>query len=152
MKVIIEFATSFSSLTLTCYKFVALKENTHTHSFQNHYSKHDQALFRIFPMLRLGCHTKGGNWGKGSPCKTKILNFPLLLDITPSPPSLPWLQTTYWKKKGISNSFQTNFTKNFACRLCFHTLFHTPFFISNLIKFQLTSLQLGLCGLCANQI
>ena len=28
-----------------------------------------------------------------------------------------------------------------------HLFFHTPFFISNLIKFQLTPLQLGLCGL-----
>ena len=35
-------------------------------------------------MGRLGCHTNGGNWVRGSPCKTKSLNFPLLLDITPT--------------------------------------------------------------------
>ena len=34
---------------------------------------------------------------------------------------------------------------------CF-PFFHTPFFISNFIKLQLTPLQLGFCGLSANQI
>ena len=38
-------------------------------------------------MGRLGCHTTGGNLGRGSPCKTRSLNFSLLLDITPSSPS-----------------------------------------------------------------
>ena len=32
------YATSFSSFNITCSKFVALKENTLTYSFQNHYS------------------------------------------------------------------------------------------------------------------
>ena len=49
-------------------------------------------------MERLRSHTKGGTWGTGSPWKNKSLNFPFLLNVTPSPPSLPWSQTTYWKK------------------------------------------------------
>ena len=31
-------------------------------------------------------------------CKTKSLNFPILLDVTLIRPSLPWSHSTYWKK------------------------------------------------------
>ena len=41
--------------------------------------------------------------------------------------------------------------KNSASILACFALFHTPF-VSNFIKFQLTPLQLGFCGLWANQI
>ena len=44
------------------------------------------------------------------------------------------------------------YLENSASLNAYLPLFHTPFFISNLIKFQLTPLQFGLCGLCANQI
>ena len=43
------------------------------------------------------------------------------------------------------------FGNSVSLNACF-PLFHIPFFISNLKKFQLNPLQLGLCGLCANQI
>ena len=49
MNTIKEFATSFPSLTLCC-KFVALEENPHTQSFQNHYSKQTSTLLRVFFM------------------------------------------------------------------------------------------------------
>ena len=56
----------FFIFNLTCYKFVALKENTLNHSFQKHYSKQTKH-FRIFLIERLGCHTKGGNWRRVPP-------------------------------------------------------------------------------------
>ena len=39
---------------------------------------------RLLNASYLKCHTKGENWGIGSPCKTKGLNFSLLLDIIPT--------------------------------------------------------------------
>ena len=42
-------------------------------------------------------------------------------------------------------SFLPHQTAIFNFIACF-PLFHTPFFISNFIKFQLTPLQLGICG------
>ena len=53
-------------------------------------------------MGRSGYPTERGNWrGRGSPCKSKNLKFPLVLDKN----------ITYWeipriRKKGISNSFR----------------------------------------------
>ena len=61
---------------------------------------------------RLGCHTKGGNWGRASPGKTKNLNFPLLLNINLSSPS-SLDHRPHIRKKCISNSFQANFNKTF---------------------------------------
>ena len=55
-------------------------------------------LLRVFLMGRPECPTKKKNWGK-SPCKSKSLNFPLLLNITPTKklaPPVPWSQVTYW--------------------------------------------------------
>ena len=51
----------------------------------------------------------------------------------------------------IIPTFQCYLENTASLNACF-PLFHTPFFISSLIKFQLTQLQLELCGLCANQI
>ena len=51
-----------------------------------------------------------------SPCKPKILNIPLLLNITPTKklsPPVPWSQIAHWKKKGFNN-FWTDFIKNSA--------------------------------------
>ena len=42
-------------------------------------------------------------------------------------------------------SLQCYFENPASIIACF-PLFHTPFFISNFIKFQLTPLQLGICG------
>ena len=57
-------------------------------------------------MGRLGCPTNGGNWVRsflaGSPCKPKNVEFPLLLDITPtqkSSPPIPFLMTDHILKK-----------------------------------------------------
>ena len=82
----------FFTFNSTCCKCFALKEN--------HYSKqtnHPQG----FHHGEIGYSTKRGNWGGGaSPCKSKCLNFPLLLDKN----------VIYWEiphigKKGFSNNF-----------------------------------------------
>ena len=63
----------------------------------------------------------------------------------------------HWKVKfllsiiSIIPSF-SGYLENSASRNACFSLFHSPIFISNLIKFQLTSLQLILYGLCTNQI
>ena len=44
------------------------------------------------------------------------------------------------------------YLENYASLNACFSLFHTPFYISNLIKFQVIPVQLRLCGLCANQI
>ena len=49
------------------------------------------------------------------------------------------------------HSLHQNFQNPASIIACFR-LFHTTFFISTFIKFQLTSLQLGSYGLWANQI
>ena len=111
----------FFIFNLSYCKSVVLKENTTiTHSFQNHYSEQTKHT-SIFLMERLGCHTKGWNWGGRFLCKTKSLNFPLFLFYWISPPVT--LSSSDHRprngKKGISNSFQKNFTKNFACGIYF---------------------------------
>ena len=55
-------------------------------------------------MGRLECHTKGGNLGRESPCKTESLKFPLLLDITSTKklvPPVPCLITDYISAKKV---------------------------------------------------
>ena len=68
-----------------------MKENTLTHSFQNHDSiqiKHPPQSFTYGKIRMSGCPTKGGKifffFGGGSPYKPKSLNFALLWDITPT--------------------------------------------------------------------
>ena len=97
-----EFPTSFSSLPYILT--VLWKKNTLTHPFLNHYSKQNKHSPQDF--------SYGQIRGEGLPLKPKGLNFPFLLDrfLPPPPPpppkkwvppSLPWSQTTYWKR-GIS--------------------------------------------------
>ena len=66
-----------------------------------------------------------------------------------------------WKKHWMTEWMETkqNFNplppmlfENSASIIACFPLFHTPFFISHFIKVQLTPLQLGFCGLWANQI
>ena len=45
----------------------------------------------------------------------------------------------------ILPTYQCYLEKSDSLNTCF-SLFHTPFFISKFIKFQLTPLQLGFCG------
>ena len=75
---------------------------------QNHYSKQIKHLLRVFLLGRLGCSTKKKIWVE-SPCTPKILNFPLLLNITPTKklsPPVSWSQITYWKKKVLTAFIQ----------------------------------------------
>ena len=53
MNAIKEFATFFVFIfKLTCCRFIDLKENTSTHSFQNHYKKRINYIpFLGFPLL-----------------------------------------------------------------------------------------------------
>ena len=91
-------------------------------------------------MGRLGCHTKGGNWRRGFRCKTKSLNFSILLDITPTKklgPLVPLLITNHiFEKKAsliafrqilqkilpaayiFSNTVMTNLKKPFNTKQC----------------------------------
>ena len=64
-------------------------------------------------MGRSGYPTKRGNWGgRGSPCKSKSLNFLLLLDKNIT----NWeILHIYWEK--TSNSFKISFNKKFACSM-----------------------------------
>ena len=71
----------------TSCKFFSLKEN--------HYSKQTTTL-SLFFMGRSGYPTKRGNWGGGgSPCKSKSLNFPLLLHKN----------ITYWEIPHIGKKY-----------------------------------------------
>ena len=92
----------FFIFNLTCCEFVALKENTVNHSFQNHYNKQTKHPPQGFPYGEPGCPAKGRNWGL-SPWKPKSLNFPLW-----SPPPKNWVlnHRPHIGKKGISNSFR----------------------------------------------
>ena len=62
----------FFIFNLTCCKFVALKENTLTHFFQNQFSLWGDQDVTLRESI----------WAP--PSKTKSLNFPLLLGITPT--------------------------------------------------------------------
>ena len=73
----------FFIFNLICCKFVALKRNTLSHSFQIHYCKqtksspHSSTLCGDQVSLRQYI-------GVGMPGRPKILSFPLLLNITPT--------------------------------------------------------------------
>ena len=71
-----------------------------------------------------------------------------------------WMLPSAWQKhwtiealpsKISIPSLQCYFENPASVIACF-PLFQNPFFISNFIKLQLTPLQLGFCGLWANQI
>ena len=90
-------------LNLRCCKFVALKENTFTRFFQNHYSKQPSTLIRVLLMGGSRCSTNGRKWGSGdSPCKRKCSNFPFCWISTPPknwvPLSLFWVRPHIGKK------------------------------------------------------
>ena len=121
MNAIKKFGTSFSSITLHAVN-VALKENTLSHTlFKSTTESRPSTLLRVFLIGRSGCPTNRKNRGAGcgsSPCKPQSLNFPLLLDITLTKKLCPHPSLNdrpHIGKKGISNSFQTNFSKIFAC-------------------------------------
>ena len=80
MNAIKEFATSFFIFKLTCSKVIYLKENTLTHSFENHYSKRIKHPLQGFFKGRSDAPLKEGIWW--SPWKPKSLYFFLLLDIS----------------------------------------------------------------------
>ena len=97
----------FFIFNLTCYKFVTLKENTLTHSFQNHFSKQTNHPFRVFFIERSGCPTKGRNWREVSLQTQKFEIYPSI-DITPtkkwSPHVSPLIKDQILEKS-ICNSF-----------------------------------------------
>ena len=80
---------------LTCCKFVDLKKKSFTYSKQVKYPP------QVFLMGK-GCPTKKKSWGWEFPWKPKSLNFPFLLNITPTKklsPPVAWSQIIYWNKK-----------------------------------------------------
>ena len=112
----------FSISNLTCCKFVALKENTLSHSFQNYYcnqTKHTpQSVFNGLSEFA----TKGGTGEGSEPPHQKNEPSPFPSCITPS---LPWLQTTYWEKVSLI-SFRQNLLF-FACGAHFQCRNHDLF-------------------------
>ena len=94
----------FFMFSLTCCEFVSLKENTPTHSFQNHYSKQTKHPPQSLPYGEIRMSHWGKEMGGGSLWKPKSLNFPLLLDIIPNKKLSPYVHTlttvtTYLEKK-----------------------------------------------------
>ena len=87
----------------TCSKFFALKEKHD--SKQTNHPQGGQDVQDVPP-------SKGTGEGGGSPCKSKSLNFPLLLVK-----NITYCQIPHIGKIGIPNSFQISFNKNFACSL-----------------------------------
>ena len=91
---------------LTCCTFIDSKENTLTHSFQNYCSKRTKHPPQGFPYGKIRTSHYVRAFG-GSPCKPKSLNFPFLLDITPTKKlsfPVPY-HRLHFEKKDISNSF-----------------------------------------------
>ena len=121
----------FFIFNFTCCKFFAFKEN--------HYSISRPTTLRVFLMGRSGYPTKQGNWGGGgSPCKSKSLNFPLLLDKN----------ITYWEiphigEKGIS--FLTIFNKKFASSM--HSVTQIWLLWKSSIKTKSLNTKQGTAGL-----
>ena len=121
----------FFTFNLTCCKFVALKKNTLTHSFQNHYSKQTKHPPQAFLFIgRSECPTKGRNLEQ-STYKRQSLNFPLLLDITFSPqfhrkiepPYPPFYHRPHIGKKVSIIAFRQNLQNIwFAACIVSHTL------------------------------
>ena len=108
------FCDLFSIFNLTCCKCVALKERTLTYLFQAYSSGFSLWGDQGFPLSQgLG----------GTPPSSKNFKPPPIFLITLPPPfpkkkltpPSPLLITEHILKKCISNSFQTNFTKNFPC-------------------------------------
>ena len=83
-----------------------MKENTLTHSFQNHYSKQTKHPHQGFPYreIRMSNKLRGLLW-EWSPWTPKSLNFSLLLDMTPTKrlsPFIPFLITNHILGKKVS--------------------------------------------------
>ena len=96
----------FFIFKITCWKFIDLKENTLNNDFQNHYSKeikHPPPVFCYGEIL--------GIWG--SPFNSKSLNFPHLLDITPTK-ILSLLITDHILEKASLVAFRQIILKIFA--------------------------------------
>ena len=83
LNAITEFTTSFPSLTLHADYLLLWKKIHSLTVFKIITVSRPRTLLSVSLMRRLGCPTKGEDW-RGSSCKPKSLNFPLLLDITPT--------------------------------------------------------------------
>ena len=116
------FCHLFSIFKLTCCKCVALKKTL------------PLILFKIITVSRPSSYLRlfQGETGGGTILMPKILNFLLLLDVNPSKKlSLPLFFMSHQVPplivdhilEYISNSFQTNFIKHFACGA--HFQFHS---------------------------
>ena len=110
---------------LTCCKSVALKENTLTHSFQNHCSKQTKHSSKFFLRKQLGCHTEGRNCGSGSPCKTKSLNFPPSVGYHPQFSSPPLTKDNILEKKVFLIAFRQILPKILPLAIIFSNIIMT---------------------------
>ena len=109
------FSTSFSSLMLYAANFLLWKKIISITLFKIITVSRSSTLYL---MERLGCQTKRRNCGRESPCKMKSINFLPLLNITPIFPSLPWWQTTFWKKR-----YLWYLLEKFYQKLCLQVIF-----------------------------
>ena len=94
----------FSSLNLHAENLFLRKKILSLSLFKITTLSRPSSLLRVFLVGRLKCLTKGSEMG-GSPCNRKSLNFPLLLNITPtkelSPPVSPLITDHILEKSYI---------------------------------------------------
>ena len=100
-----EFATFFSSLTLHAINLLLWKKILSLTIFKIITVNRSSFLLRVFLLGRSGYPTNRGHCRWGSTCKSKSLNFPLLLDINSSKklsPPVPLLITDHILEKMLS--------------------------------------------------
>ena len=149
---------------LTRCKFVALKVNTLT-LLKIIAVNRPSTLLSVFLMRKSGCPANGENWvgwGRGEffPCKSISLKFPLLLyaHVMLNLIYQYLLNAVFSITKALNGQIspkQHFYYPHLLCYLensaslnaCF-PLFHTLFFILNLIKFPLTRSSWDFVALC----
>ena len=127
MNAITEFATCSWCLTVHAVNLLLWKKILSFPFFKIITESRPSTLLRVFLMARLGCPTKGGSWGRGCPCKLKNVDFPLLLDITPTKklsPPVPPLITEHILENILA----------FYQKFCLRDIFSTSQSITNLKK------------------
>ena len=135
------FCFLISISNLTCCKFVALKENTLYHSFQNYNSNHTKLTSQGAFYGGSGFETKEGTEEGSDPPHQNIESSPFTSCLTP-PPTFP-----HWKEKIMNNDNKiiiqaTYFSLSFIYSLIQPTLCYVLQCKENSIIYALHSLFL----------
>ena len=115
----------FFIFSLTCCKFVALKKNALTHSFQNHYSRQTKHPPQGFPFGEIRMSHQGRKMGAGWGVSLQTQKFDISPPVGYHPTRklslpVPPLITDHRLEKRI-------FTKHFACGMHFPLQNHDLF-------------------------